>query len=118
VERRPLVILSDGSFSELPIGDTLPGTMVGGGRTRTEVSSDYTILDSDRNVEVTQAVTITLPLTSDILHYENIDIINTSTGTVTVNTTSPELIEGKASFKLYKGERITVQRSIAKYIIK
>jgi mannose-6-phosphate isomerase-like protein (cupin superfamily) len=87
-------------------------------RTNTVVNTNYTVLDTDRNIECDGTFTVTLPLLADITHYEDIYIINNGTGNITIDTTGGELLYDTTSFVLYPGESLCIQKGDTKYLAK
>lgn len=99
----------------LDVDELVPGG-VAGARSNTVVTTDYTVLNTDRNIVVNNPCTVTLPTLATITHFENIDIINNSSGVVVV--TSVEDINGENTIGLYPQDALTVQKSTSKYLIK
>jgi hypothetical protein len=88
-------------------------------RTNTVANTNYTVLDTDRNIECSGAITITLPLLANITHYEDITISNTvGTNTITINTTGGEYLADATTFDLYVGESLTIHTGSTKYLVK
>ena len=81
-------------------------------------ATDFTVDDLDRNIECLNPLTATLPLLSNITHYENIDITNSSNGNVIINTTSGELLVDVTTFTLYPAESLTIVKGSTTYLAK
>jgi hypothetical protein len=81
-------------------------------------TGNYTIDDLDRNVECNGTFTVTFPLLINITHYENIDITNSGTGLITVNTSGGELLGDVTTFVLYPFESLTIAKGNTKYLVK
>lgn len=86
-------------------------------RTLTIVDDDYTILNTDRNIEIQKKeITITLPIVDDITHYEDICLINNCDGEVYIYSDST--IFDDNNHVLYQGESFTIQKGQLIYLLK
>ncbi len=87
-------------------------------RTSQNITVNYGLTNSDRNLILKAEVVITLPLLSVITHLENIYIINDSLFNCTINTTGGELLLDTTSFVIYPNESLNIQKGTDKYLVK
>lgn len=81
-----------------------------------EVSTNYTVLSSDYTVNCTSAITVTLP-TAVGAGGKVYNLKNTSSGSVTVNTTSSQLIDGELTQSVLTMNNMKVQSTGTGWII-
>ena len=102
-ERRPLVILPDGSYSELPSGDTLPGAGGSSGWTIVSVSSTpYPITPTTGNIlylvdATSGAITLNVPTAVGNTAVYAFKKTDASANTVIVDANSTETINGDST---------------------
>ena len=86
---------------------------------RSYKTDNYSITNLDRKIECLGTFTITLPLLSEITHYDDIVITNAGVGSevITIVTTNSELIVDVTSFSLCIGESLIINKGEFKYIV-
>lgn len=89
--------------------------MIQGGVTK-NISADYTILKTDRVIVVSSgSYTLTLPTAVGLQDKEFV-IVNNGSGTLTINTTSSQTIDGSSSLSISAGTRKRIMANSSNYI--